>query len=135
MANNDLLVQSTLSTVPKQADVRKQTEAGSQQPPVPVKNVPEQDREPELLSNLARVDEARQEQAEALRDKVAKMNDYMQNFNRSLKFSVDEGSGDTIVKVIDSETEKVVRQIPSEEVLDARNAIEKFRGLLLEVKV
>jgi flagellar protein FlaG len=63
------------------------------------------------------------------------MNDYMQNFNRSLKFSVDEGSGDTIVKVIDSETEKVVRQIPSEEVLDARNAIEKFRGLLLEVKV
>jgi flagellar protein FlaG len=84
---------------------------------------------------LERVDEARQEQAEALRDKVAKMNDYMQNFNRSLKFSVDEGSGDTIVKVIDSETEKVVRQIPSEEVLDARNAIEKFRGLLLEVKV
>jgi flagellar protein FlaG len=135
MANNDILVQSTLSTVPKQSDAKQQTEVASQQPPAPVANVPGKENNPALLSNLDKVDAARQEQAEALRDKVAKINDYMQNLNRNLQFSVDEGSGDTIVKVIDSETDKVVRQIPSEEVLDARNAIEKFRGLLLEVKV
>jgi flagellar protein FlaG len=58
----------------------------------------------------------------------------MQNLNRSLQFSVDDESGDTVIKVVDSETEELVRQIPSEEILRARNAIEKYRGILLETQ-
>jgi flagellar protein FlaG len=70
-----------------------------------------------------------------LQEKVTELNDYMQNFNRSLQFTVDDSSGDTVVKVIDSNTDEVVRQIPSQALLDARNAAEKYRGILLEVKV
>jgi flagellar protein FlaG len=135
MANNELLVQSNLSTVPRQADVKKAEPATNKERPEPVKNTSEEVNSTALLSNLENINEARQEQAEALREKVAEINDYMQNFNRSLKFSVDEGSGDTVVTVIDSATDEVVRQIPSQELLDARNAIERYRGLLLEVKV
>ena len=52
-----------------------------------------------------------------LDDAVSQINSYVQNVQRDLSFSVDEGSGRTIIKVIDSESGKLVRQIPSEEVL------------------
>jgi flagellar protein FlaG len=76
-----------------------------------------------------------QESLEKLQEKVEQLNDHMQNLNRSLQFRVDELSGDTVVKVIDSETKELVRQIPSEEVLDVKHAIEKYKGILLEAKV
>lgn len=52
-----------------------------------------------------------------LQDAVQKMNMYVQNIQRDLQFSVDEASGRNVVKVIDSKSKEVIRQIPSEEVL------------------
>ncbi len=48
---------------------------------------------------------------------VQQMNTYVQNIQRDLQFSVDEESGRNVVKVIDSKSKEVIRQIPSEEVL------------------
>lgn len=48
---------------------------------------------------------------------VSKLNEYIQNSRRDLHFSVDKGSGRVVVKVIDSETRQVIRQIPAEEVI------------------
>jgi flagellar protein FlaG len=83
----------------------------------------------------AKREDAQREQAKELQEKVAQLNDHMQNLNRNLQFRVDEESGDTVVTVIDSETKELVRQIPSQEVLDVKHAIEKYRGILLEAKV
>ena len=52
-----------------------------------------------------------------LQTAVSKINDYVQNIQRSLQFTVDEESGRDVVTVIDKETEEVIRQYPSEEVL------------------
>jgi flagellar protein FlaG len=52
-----------------------------------------------------------------LREAVSQINSYVQTVQRDLSFSLDEGSGRTIIKVVDSESGKLVRQIPSEEVL------------------
>jgi flagellar protein FlaG len=52
-----------------------------------------------------------------LRDAVSQINEFVQSVQRDLSFSMDEASGRTIIKVIDSESGKLVRQIPSEEVL------------------
>ncbi len=52
-----------------------------------------------------------------LREAVSQINSFVQSVQRDLSFSMDEGSGRTIIKVIDSESGKLVRQIPSEEVL------------------
>ena len=41
----------------------------------------------------------------------------MQSNSRQLNFSVDEGSNKQVVKVTDAESGKIIRQIPSEEVL------------------
>jgi flagellar protein FlaG len=52
-----------------------------------------------------------------LRQAVSEINSYVQKVQRDLSFSMDEASGRTIIKVIDSESGKLVRQIPNEEVL------------------
>jgi flagellar protein FlaG len=132
MANNDLLVQSSLPTLPKQAETKQQA-AREVSPAVVVLDT--QQTATATSQSLEQQELERQQRAEALQDKVTELNDYMQNFNRSLQFTVDDSSGDTVVKVIDSDTDEVVRQIPSQALLDARNAAEKYRGILLEVKV
>ncbi len=48
---------------------------------------------------------------------VIHLNDFLQNIQRELQFSVDEESGRNVVKVIDSLSDKVIRQIPSEDML------------------
>ena len=58
-----------------------------------------------------------------------------QPINNSLQFSIDDDSGRTVVKVVDRQTEEVLRQIPSEEMLDIARALGKLKGLLVEQKV
>jgi flagellar protein FlaG len=79
--------------------------------------------------------EATDEQLAAIQERVVELNSYMQNLNRSLQFSIDEHSGDTVIKVIDSETDEVIRQIPGEELLVLRSSLEEYRGMLLEMRV
>lgn len=52
--------------------------------------------------------------AEQLDQAVARMNEYIQSEQRDLQFSVDEASGQTIVRVTDRETGDLIRQIPNE---------------------
>ena len=134
MANNDLLVQSGYQNLQVQAEANQQRV--SKQEPVNV--VPEAEAEVEAKQEgvvSALTQEQQQENKEALQEKVAQLNEHMQSLNRSLQFSIDEVSGETIVKVIDAETKELVRQIPSQEVIDARNAVEQYRGILLKTKV
>ena len=49
----------------------------------------------------------------------------------SLNFSIDQSSGKTMVKVTDSETGQVLRQIPSDEMLSLSQVLNNVRGLLL----
>lgn len=70
---------------------------------------------------------------------VSKMSDFVQSLERDLNFSIDESSGRTVIKVIDSQSDEVIRQIPSEEALALlRRQVEGKnddpRGLLFENK-
>ena len=125
---NDLLVKSSLQSVPK---VKTQQQVASNVTPaakvVSSVNVKE-------TSDANTVVREQAVELEKLREKVTELNSHMQTIDRNLHFSVDEQSGDTVVRVINAETEELVRQIPSEEVLQARNAINEFKGLLLETK-
>lgn len=53
----------------------------------------------------------------AVEQAISELNQYAQNLQRSLQFSVDKASGQTIVRVLDATTKEVIRQIPSEEFL------------------
>lgn len=60
---------------------------------------------------------------------------FVETMNNSLQFSIDDDSGRTVVKVVDKQTDEVLRQIPSEEMLDIARALGKLKGLLVEQKV
>lgn len=64
----------------------------------------------------------------SIQDTVTELNQASQKYSRNLEFSVDDSSGKTIITVTDRETEKVVRQIPSEEVLAIAERVESIRG-------
>ena len=70
-----------------------------------------------------------QQGQDQLQEAVSRINDYVQNVQRSIRFSVDEISGKDVVTVLDKQTEEVIRQIPIEEVLVfARNLAEQNDG-------
>ena len=52
-----------------------------------------------------------------LHEAVSQINSMVQSVQRDLAFSLDEDSGQTVIKVLDSKTGSLIRQIPSEEVL------------------
>lgn len=66
---------------------------------------------------------------------VSKLSEYIQTVQRDLHFSVDEESGQTVVKVIDSATDKVIRQIPPEDVIAFAQVMNSVSGLLFDTKV
>jgi flagellar protein FlaG len=60
-----------------------------------------------------------------LNEAVDRLNEFAQSVQRKLEFSVDEESGKTIVKVIDKESGRMVRSIPSEEVLNMQKRLKE----------
>jgi len=55
-------------------------------------------------------------------------NQLMQTVNRNLQFKVDDATKEVVVKIVDSESGKVVRQIPSEEMLAFIKHLEEMQG-------
>lgn len=53
---------------------------------------------------------------------------------QDLLFSIEEDTGKTIIKVVDSSTDEVIRQIPSEEIITIAKALDNLQGLLLKQK-
>ena len=62
---------------------------------------------------------------------VQAANNYVQSVSTSIQFSLDEDSGRTVVKMVDKETEEVLRQFPSEEMLAISRSIDRMQGLLI----
>ncbi|MDN5882467.1 MAG: flagellar protein FlaG [Nitrosospira sp.] len=52
----------------------------------------------------------------------------------TLEFSVDPETGRAVVKIIDSATQDLVRQIPMEEMLDLARSLDQIKGLLLHAE-
>jgi flagellar protein FlaG len=50
----------------------------------------------------------------------------------NLKFSVDHDIGKVVVKVVDPQTNQVIRQIPSEVAIAISQSLEKLQGLLVK---
>jgi flagellar protein FlaG len=72
--------------------------------------------------------------ADELEKAVKDVKDFLSTSAQNLEFSVDNDTGQTIVKVIDRQTEEVLRQIPSEEMLQIAKALDQLRGVLVNQK-
>ena len=70
-------------------------------------------------SEAVKKEASREELDESVRD----LNEHMQVIQRELHFSVDNDSGQTVIKVMDLATQQVIRQIPNEEALRAARSL------------
>lgn len=71
---------------------------------------------------------------EELQAAIDKLNDFMKQGQRSLSFSVDQSADEVVVRVVDTQTEELVRQIPNEETLRIKEHLESMLGLLFNDK-
>jgi flagellar protein FlaG len=77
-------------------------------------------------------DEQKREEGPSLDSVVSDLNSMVRELHRELRFSIDQDSGDTVVKVVDRQTEEVVRQIPSEELMRLRKRLEEAAGVIFQ---
>jgi len=69
-----------------------------------------------------------------LRQRVDELNEAMKVHASSIQFSIDDDSGRTIVKVVDTDTDTVLRQYPSKELLAISKQIDKFQGMFVKTQ-
>ncbi|MBD1586745.1 flagellar protein FlaG [Pseudomonas typographi] len=66
----------------------------------------------------------------SLDEAIGSLQAYVAANQRNLEFSVDEGTGETVVKVIATQTGEVVRQMPSEVALKLAQSLKDGDSLL-----
>ena len=74
------------------------------------------------------------------RELLKQVENHPQMVRRNLEFSIDEETGREVVRVIDSDTKEVIRQLPPEQILHMIAQIQELRdsmtpGVLLDDKV
>lgn len=88
----------------------------------------------EMNEEVARKRQEERKDEDELTKAVDEMNERSELLRRNLQFSVDDESGRMVIKVVDSQTDEVIRQIPKEEMLEIARSLEKAEGLLFRAK-
>jgi len=72
---------------------------------------------------------------EVLEKGIGEINQNIRIFNIKLSFYVDEPTGRTVIKVSDSETDEVIREIPPIEFLKIAAKLNEIIGVIIDQKV
>lgn len=115
---------SAQQTSPQQADQTQQQVQQAQKAEQAQKVSDQEVRAKEALQ------ETEQVSAEELQAAIDRLNELMKDGQRSLAFSVDEELGEVVVKVMDTKTEQLIRQIPNEESLKFAKNLEGVLGVI-----
>src|SRR5688572_6638464 len=99
----------------------------------PVASAPTREAPPAPVSPVAEKPPPAPTQEE-VREAIKEIQRNVGNSSTSLQFSVDSATGRTIVSIIDAETNEIVRQIPTEEVMKLARALDGMQGLLVNKK-
>ncbi|WP_299072930.1 flagellar protein FlaG [Accumulibacter sp.] len=63
---------------------------------------------------------------------VKSVGEFVQPINSNLEFSVNDDTGQLVVKIIDRATKEVIRQMPSEEMLAIAKTLDSIKGLFVK---
>jgi flagellar protein FlaG len=76
-----------------------------------------------------------QERSLNVEEATQRLNRFVGSVRPEINFTVDEASGTRVVRVVDSATQEVIRQIPSEEVIRMAQVLDKLQGLFVKEAV
>ncbi len=85
----------------------------------------EETNEPVIVSEITK---------EELEQTVEKANQYLLGLKTQFDFKVHEGTGRTVVRLVDKQTKEVVKEIPPEKMLDVLASIWDTAGILVDRK-
>ena len=66
---------------------------------------------------------------------IDKLNEFMEVHNQGLKFVYHDGLEEYFVTIVDSQTDEVIKEIPSKELLDAYYQMQKIIGNIVDEKI
>ncbi|WP_320043898.1 flagellar protein FlaG [uncultured Desulfobacter sp.] len=66
---------------------------------------------------------------------VEALEDFANTVQTRLNFSIDDDTEDVVVKIMDKETDEVIKQFPAEEILELREKMQDLSGLLFSTNV
>jgi flagellar protein FlaG len=116
---------NTVTTVPRISGTNSLATAatGASKPPAgDAENVAALTDTPPVAGAAVSVD------AEQLTQALERLSGYVQNLQRNLEFSVDKDSGRTVVRIVDPQTQEVIRQIPDGHALAMSKRLEGQAG-------
>lgn len=106
---------------------------GSVSPPAATKR--SESMVPESLGQQAKdLREQDEPSLDEIRGAAEKVAGFVGSIRSELSFTVDQASGINVIKVIDSNTKELIRQIPSREIIQLAQALDKLQGLFLKDK-
>jgi len=132
-AINSVLAVSQQVSVPKDQVVKKEkdVEHSTQLKTEVEKEVKQQPIEiPENTTKTENTTEVPELSRENIQEAVNKLQDYVDKYERDLRFSIDDDTGRTVVSLLDNDN-KVVKQYPSEELLSLISNLEQNKGLFI----
>lgn len=65
---------------------------------------------------------------------IEAVKEFIQPMASNLAFEMDEDTGRTVVKITEASSGELIRQIPSEEMLEIAKALDRLQGLLVKQK-
>ncbi|MCT2347440.1 flagellar protein FlaG [Niallia taxi] len=90
--------------------------------------------EPQVEENKAVNLVDKEKERKNLEGLMASLNDFMPA-HTSLKFQLHDKLEEYYVQVIDDQTKEVIREIPSEKMLDIHAAMKEYLGLMVDKKI
>lgn len=120
-----------ISSSPPLGPVRSLAAAVAGVPSSAVQKPAENTRDASAVSASAAAEE---EGGTPLEEAVSSIQNFVQNIRRDLNFSLDDSSGRVVVKVTDSVSGEVIRQLPSEEALRLAESLDEARSLLFKAE-
>ncbi len=86
------------------------------------------------VANNSRKEELKESNTgkEYLNDAIVQLREAGDYFNKRLDFQVDEKTHRIVVKVIDTKTDKVIKEIPPEQLVELAAKIQEMVGLLVD---
>lgn len=71
---------------------------------------------------------------EQIRRNAELVSEAVSRLNHGVRFEIDDSSDTIITKVIDRETNEIIRQYPPEEMLDIARRLREYVGVLLDIE-
>lgn len=80
-------------------------------------------------------EEIKKEKIDEIRESIKLSNRQLHVYDRKLDITIHEKTSEILVKIIDTRTDEVIREIPSEELLDSLAHRKEIAGILIDKQI